>query len=111
MSKLPRLVGDLTRHDGFSEGEFGLINFLPAVACIASDNKLVDRVLPDIKEQEYGPLVSYAGINRFSLCRFGTWTEVVVDDLLPAKKGRLLCCQDRQSGVYWCSLLEKACAK
>ena len=109
LSNIPRLFDH--NRIGFSEGEIGLSAFLPAVACLASDPLLLNRVLPNIKEQEYNTSSNYAGIVRFMLCRFGTWTEVIIDDSLPVSEGRPAGCQDQQNAVYWSSLLEKACAK
>lgn len=53
----------------------------------------------------------YAGVFRFRLWWCGEWTEVLVDDRLPAVHGRLAFLQSQHSDHFWPGLLEKAYAK
>ena len=52
----------------------------------------------------------YLHIHKFVL-RFGSWYEVVIDDKLPTRNGRLLFLQAEEPNVFWIPLLEKAYAK
>nr|CAI5825804.1 unnamed protein product [Callosobruchus analis] len=53
----------------------------------------------------------YAGVFRFRLWWCGEWTEVLVDDRLPAVHGRLAFLQPHRGDHFWPGLLEKAYAK
>ncbi|NXN03062.1 CAN5 protein, partial [Sylvia borin] len=106
------LVDGMSSHD-FHQGKLGNCWFVAACSCLALRKSLWQQVIPDSKEQEWDPKNprKYAGIFRFRFWRFGAWTEVVVDDLLPTENGELIYCHSNVRNEFWSALLEKAYAK
>ncbi|MGH0161572.1 UNVERIFIED_CONTAM: hypothetical protein FKN15_041371 [Acipenser sinensis] len=91
------------------QGELGDCWFWASVATILHSRRLIEKVIPPgqtISEREI-----YTGLFRFRFWQFGSWVEVLVDDFLPTRNGRLIYARSAVGNEFWPSLLEKAFAK
>ena len=100
-------VGDADRFD-INQGEIGNCWFLAAVANLAENKKCFNRVVP--QDQDFSDR-DYQGMFRFRFWRFGEWVEVVIDDRLPTRNGKLIYLRSVEKNEFWGALLEKAYAK
>jgi len=99
-------VGERDRFD-INQGEIGDCWFLASLANLADDHEAFNRVVPGKQEFRNG----YTGIFRFRFFRFGEWVEVVIDDRLPTRNGKLIYLKAKEPNEFWSPLLEKAYAK
>ncbi len=108
MCRNPQMfVGGLDRFD-INQGEIGNCWFLAALANLAENPKCFERVVP--ANQGFGQH-DYCGIFKFRFWRFGEWVEVVIDDRLPTRGGKLIYVRSVEKNEFWSALLEKAYAK
>jgi len=82
---------------------------LTALSCLCQHPDLLERVVP--KDQSFSAQEGYCGAFRFYFWVMGNWTEVVIDDRLPADEQGLVFLHSQERNEFWPALLEKAYAK
>uniref|UniRef100_A0A1I7SLZ9 Calpain catalytic domain-containing protein n=2 Tax=Bursaphelenchus xylophilus TaxID=6326 RepID=A0A1I7SLZ9_BURXY len=105
----PRLFVEGASPNDVTQGILGNCWFVSACSALTHNEALLEKVIPDANGQEWGP--NYSGIFLFQFWRFGEWIQVVIDDLLPTKDGKLLFARSKTPNEFWSALLEKAFAK
>ncbi|PKC04405.1 cysteine proteinase [Rhizophagus irregularis] len=108
------------------QGAVGNCWLVSAIGVLAAHPKLLHKVIPKASDQDWNhsdepgkktgvyhfrDTGRHPGVFRFRFYRFGEWVEVVVDDYLPTRDGKLIYAHSRNPDEMWVSLLEKAYAK
>uniref|UniRef100_A0A3Q2UTM6 Calpain 12 n=1 Tax=Haplochromis burtoni TaxID=8153 RepID=A0A3Q2UTM6_HAPBU len=107
ISKNAVFVEDTTATTDICQGQLGNCWLLAALSCLTAHPSLFMKVVPPNQSLSD----RYAGIFHFKFWQYGEWVEVVVDDRLPVREGRLLFSYSRTRNEFWSALVEKAYAK
>ena len=108
LSNNPKFFADGATRFDVNQGGLGDCWFLASIATLAQKPALFEKVVPRGQSFDRG---QYTGAFHFRFWQNEKWIDVIIDDYLPTRDGKLFNLQSDDRNEFWPALLEEAYAK